>query len=106
MNFAELLKDKPCACGMTHTCSIKHILVEQGANDKLSDLLGDYRKILLVADTNTYATCGEKIHKVVRRFAERACGITAGQGKYGHQNACAAPADSKRIGFHKKLLLR
>ena len=35
MNFEELLKDKPCSCGMTHTCSIKHILVEQGANDKL-----------------------------------------------------------------------
>lgn len=61
MNFEELLKDKPCACGMTHTCSIKHILVERGANDKLCGLLGDYRKILLVADTNTYAACGEKI---------------------------------------------
>ena len=61
MNFEELLKDKPCSCGMTHTCSIKHILVEQGANDKLGGLLGDYRKILLVADTNTYATCGDKI---------------------------------------------
>ena len=61
MNFEELLKDMPCSCGMTHTCSIKHILVEQGANDKLCGLLGDYRKILLVADTNTYATCGDKI---------------------------------------------
>ena len=61
MNFEELLKDKPCSCGMTHTCSIKHILVEQGANEKLSGLLGNYRKILLVADTNTYATCGEQI---------------------------------------------
>jgi len=61
MNFEELLKEKPCACGMTHTCDIKHILVEKGANEKLGSLLGDYRKILLVADTNTYATCGEMI---------------------------------------------
>ena len=61
MNFEELLKDKPCTCGMTHTCSIKHILVEEGANQKLSGLLGGYRKILLVADTNTYAACGESI---------------------------------------------
>ena len=61
MNFEELLKDKPCSCGMTHTCSIKHILVEQGANDKLGGLLGAYKKILLVADTNTWETCGEKI---------------------------------------------
>lgn len=61
MNFEELLKDKPCACGMTHGCAIRHILVEEGANNKLGSLLGDYRKILLVADTNTYATCGEQI---------------------------------------------
>ena len=61
MNFEELLKAKSCACGMTHTCSIKHILVEEGANEKLGGLLGDYKKILLVADTNTWATCGEVI---------------------------------------------
>jgi len=61
VNFEELLKDKPCSCGMTHTCSIKHILVESGANDKLGSLLGDYKKVLMVADTNTYAACGEKI---------------------------------------------
>lgn len=61
MNFEELLKDRPCACGMTHGCAIRHILVEEGANEKLGGLLGDYRKILLVADTNTYATCGEQI---------------------------------------------
>ena len=65
MNFEELLKDKPCSCGMTHTCSIKHILVEEGANDKLGGLLGDYKKILLVADTNTYATCGDKIRSQI-----------------------------------------
>ena len=61
MNFEELLKDKPCQCGMTHKCSIKHVIIEKGANDKLGSLLGDYKKILLVADTNTYATCGDKI---------------------------------------------
>lgn len=61
MNFEELLKDKPCSCGMTHKCSIRHVLIEKGANEKLGSLLGDYQKILLVADTNTYATCGEQI---------------------------------------------
>jgi len=61
MNFEELLKGKECACGMTHTCSIKHIIIGKNANEKLGALLGAYKKILLVADTNTYATCGEVI---------------------------------------------
>ena len=61
MNFEELLRDKPCACGMTHRCSIKHVIVESGAVKKVGSLLGGYRKILLVADTNTYATCGDAV---------------------------------------------
>ena len=61
MDFEKLLKGKECACGMTHTCAIKHIVIGKGANMKLGGLLGDYKKILLVADTNTYAACGEVI---------------------------------------------
>ena len=61
MNFEELLKGKACACGMTHTCAVKHIIIGRNANEKLGGLLGDYKKILLVADTNTYATCGDVI---------------------------------------------
>jgi len=61
MNFEELLKGRNCSCGMEHTCSIKHIIIGRGANEKLGALLGDYNKILLVADTNTYAACGDVI---------------------------------------------
>ena len=61
MNFEELLKGKECACGMRHTCAVKHIIIGRNANEKLGGLLGDYKKILLVADTNTYATCGDVI---------------------------------------------
>ena len=61
MNFEELLKGRDCACGMKHTCAIKHIIIGRNANEQLGALLGDYKKILLVADTNTYATCGEVI---------------------------------------------
>jgi len=61
MNFEELLKGKVCECGMTHSCSIKHIIIGQGANQRLGALLGGYRRILLAADTNTYAACGEEI---------------------------------------------
>ena len=65
MNFEELLRDKPCSCGMTHRCSIKHVIVESGAVKKVGSLLGGYRKILLVADTNTYATCGEEVKQQI-----------------------------------------
>ena len=65
MNFEELLRDKPCDCGMTHRCSIKHVIIESGAVQKVGSLLGGYRKILLVADTNTYATCGEEVKQQI-----------------------------------------
>ena len=61
MNFEELLREKVCSCGKTHTCAIEHIIIKQGANKELGALLGDYKNVLLVADTNTYAACGEVI---------------------------------------------
>lgn len=61
MNFEELLKDKPCSCGMTHTCSIKHIIVAPGAVNSVASLVESYNNILLVADTNTYKTCGPRV---------------------------------------------
>ncbi len=61
MNFEELLKGKVCECGKTHTCAIRHIIIGEGANKQLGALLGGYKNVLLVADTNTYAACGETI---------------------------------------------
>ena len=71
MNFEELLRDKPCDCGMTHRCSIKHVIIESGAVQKVGSLLGNYRHILLVADTNTYATCGPEVEKQIGDKLER-----------------------------------
>ena len=61
MDFEKLLMGRDCSCGMKHTCAIKHVVIGQGANQKLGGLLGEYKKILLAADTNTYAACGEEI---------------------------------------------
>ena len=61
MNFDELLREKECACGKKHSCSIQHIIIGKGANGKLGALLEAYKNVLLVADTNTYAACGEEI---------------------------------------------
>ncbi len=61
MDFEKLLKGKVCECGMTHTCAIKHIIIGKDANSKLAPLLEGYHHVLLAADTNTYAACGEAI---------------------------------------------
>ncbi len=65
MDFEQLLKGRDCECGMRHDCSIRHIVIGRNANRQLGSLLGDYRRILLAADTNTYAACGEVIRKQV-----------------------------------------
>ena len=65
MNFEELLKGRDCSCGMKHTCAIKHVVIGRDANKQLGSLLGGYKKILLAADTNTYAACGEEIRNQI-----------------------------------------
>ena len=70
MNFEELLREKPCSCGMVHRCGIKHVIIESGAVKKVGSLLGSYRKILLVADTNTFATCGSEVEAQIGQRLE------------------------------------
>ena len=65
MNFEELLKGRDCSCGMKHTCAIKHVVIGRDANKQLGGLLDGYKKILLAADTNTYAACGEEIRNQI-----------------------------------------
>ena len=58
----ELLKGKfDCACGRPHTCDIAYITIRANAVEELPALCKSYRNILLVADTNTYATCGDRV---------------------------------------------
>lgn len=54
-----------CSCGHTHYCPISEVVVESGALGKLKDLMAPYKKIVLVADENTWAACGEKIEKII-----------------------------------------
>lgn len=73
MNITDLLKGRDCACGKSHTCNINHVLIEEGAINKIYSLASRYENILLVADENTYAVCGgricellkEKLHKTL-----------------------------------------
>ena len=62
MTIKELLKGvTDCECGMTHLCPIDHVIIKKNACDDLGELTKSYKSILLVADTNTYAVCGEKV---------------------------------------------
>lgn len=60
MNISELLTSKKCPCGKVHSCDIKHVIIEKNALTKLSELCFRYNNIILIADTNTYAVCGEQ----------------------------------------------
>ncbi len=54
---------KNCRCGRTHDCPIEHIIIGEGAFDALPAITEPYKSILLVADNNTYAVCGEEVEK-------------------------------------------
>ena len=49
-----------CPCGKPHTCPIRTVRIGEGALLSLPAVCEGYRRILLVADTNTYAACGER----------------------------------------------
>ena len=67
MDFSQLLKgDSNCACGRIHTCPIDHVVIGSGAVDGLNELTQNYRKILLVADTNTYEAQGWVVERLLK----------------------------------------
>lgn len=72
MDFEKMLADRECGCGMTHSCSIRKVIIREGAMEEIASLLEDYKHILLVADTNTYGICGEQVEsQLAGRLADR-----------------------------------
>ena len=61
MNFASLLKEFSCSCGKNHSCGIKEIRIGPGAIEETEALTASCDRILLVADRNTFATCGDTV---------------------------------------------
>ncbi|MBR6767276.1 MAG: sn-glycerol-1-phosphate dehydrogenase [Clostridia bacterium] len=59
-----------CSCGHTHYCPISNVVVEKNAIEKLGGLMAPYKKIVLVADENTWAACGERVEKIL---ADKVC---------------------------------
>lgn len=62
MEISDLLKGiKNCKCGKDHDCPIDHVIIGENACGYVSGLIENYKKILLVADENTYAACGKEV---------------------------------------------
>lgn len=55
-----------CPCGRPHICPIRHIRIGEGALSALPEVCEGYDKLLLVADTHTYAVCGEAVEELLR----------------------------------------
>ncbi|MDI3548792.1 MAG: glycerol-phosphate dehydrogenase [Halanaerobiales bacterium] len=61
----NLGKSFKCSCGKVHTLPIKKIIVEEGALQKVPDLISrltDEEKIFLIADKNTYHAAGHDLY--------------------------------------------
>lgn len=66
MDINILLQGKICDCGKTHSCPIKYVFIEDGAIDRLSNILADYSKVLIVADQNTYGVAKEQVESALK----------------------------------------
>ena len=66
MDIKEFLKGiTDCECGMTHLCPIDSVIIKKNACEDLVALTEGYKNILLVADTNTYSVCGDKVKSAI-----------------------------------------
>ena len=62
MVISDLLKGiKNCECGRDHDCPIDHVIIGEDAFAYVSEVIENYKNILLVADENTYAACGKEV---------------------------------------------
>ncbi|MBR3691371.1 MAG: sn-glycerol-1-phosphate dehydrogenase [Clostridia bacterium] len=52
-----------CACGRSHACPVECVEIGPDVTGRMAEILRDYRKILLVADENTYRVCGAQVEK-------------------------------------------
>lgn len=71
--FDIINKDLNCSCGKTHRCDIPKLEIGEGAINKLPKFLGNKKSIVIVADSNTYPLCGEKVKQLLGNKVENLC---------------------------------
>lgn len=70
-NIDKLLEGMKCECGAVHTCDIEKVIIRSGAIEELRNLTENYRSILVVADSNTYKTCGDRVVELLGKKTEK-----------------------------------
>lgn len=74
MNLFDVInKDLVCSCGKTHRCDLPKLEIGRGVLKKLPELLSDKNNILLVADSNTYPLCGDRVKELLGEKLENIC---------------------------------
>ena len=74
MELNQLLnRDIACSCGRTHRCDIDLVDIGRGAIERLPESARNFENILLVADSNTYAVCGERICTLLGKKIKDTC---------------------------------
>ncbi len=70
-NIDKLLKGMKCECGQEHSCDIEKVIIRSGAIEELRKLTDNYSSVLVVADNNTYKTCGDRVMELLDKKAEK-----------------------------------
>ncbi len=74
MELFELLnRDIECSCGRTHRCDIGKVDIGVGALERLPGTVEGYKNVLLVADSNTYDVCGERVKALLGEKLGNVC---------------------------------
>ena len=74
MDFSNLINhDLHCSCGRVHRCDIPHLRIGKGALNFLPEMTAEYKHILLVADNNTYALCGDRVRELLGERGDSLC---------------------------------
>jgi len=74
MELNQLLNhDITCSCGRTHRCDIDLVDIGRGAVERLPESVKNFENILLVADSNTFAVCGERVSNLLGTKIKNIC---------------------------------
>lgn len=71
--FDIINKDLNCSCGKIHRCDVPKLEIGEGVLEKLPELLSDKSNVLIIADSNTYPLCGDRVKALLGEKAENVC---------------------------------
>lgn len=64
-----LSPESPCPCGKSHPVSLRRLVMEEGALERLPEViasLGDYSSVVMICDEHTYLAAGKRVEALCR----------------------------------------